>query len=141
MNSRRARGLLARHHVQIRPENIRYIGKESNRLEEVESELEHDLDDVLEVYQEPVQTGFDTETLEALRTIPAWELAEQAGVSARYVKAVRNGKKRPSPKVAARLREVASRNQSKHPNQSLDGRVTVELAVILSYGERGIHQT
>ncbi len=51
--SRQARGLLTRLHVRIMPDKVSYIGKESNKYESVESDLVHDLEEVLEVYQPP----------------------------------------------------------------------------------------
>jgi hypothetical protein len=107
-NPRKARGLLARRHVRIAPENICYIGKESNRLEEVESELEHSLEDVLEVYKEPGLKSLDLATLDALKKIPSRDLARAAGLSERSIRSIRNGHKRPSKRTLAKLVHLLS---------------------------------
>ena len=65
-----ARRVQFRRNIQIVPEKIRYIGKESNRLEEIEIELEHCIDDVLQVYKEPASDGLLLWRLEALKENP-----------------------------------------------------------------------
>ncbi|MEY2608325.1 MAG: hypothetical protein QOH31_6179, partial [Verrucomicrobiota bacterium] len=50
VNPRKAQGLLARRHIRIVPDKISYISKESKQMEEVQSDLVHRLDDVLEIY-------------------------------------------------------------------------------------------
>jgi hypothetical protein len=104
-NPRKAIGLLERRHVMIVRENISYIGKESNQREEVEAELEHCLNDVLEEYTEPSRKRIAPETLEALRKIPSRELTHIAGVSPRFVRAVWNGHRRPSDRILARMKK------------------------------------
>jgi hypothetical protein len=107
-NPRRARGLLPRRHVRIAPENVRYIGKESNRIEQVESDLEHCLDDVLEVYREPNVQGLDAPFLEALKKVPSRKLAREAGISERSIRAIRNGHSQPKAEVLDALKRAVN---------------------------------
>lgn len=88
-NGRRAVGVLGRRPVTAR--DVVGIGKEADRLEEVQSGLVHALDDVLQVFAHP---GFDERRsviVPTLRRIPARWLAEQTGLALSTVKAARNG--------------------------------------------------
>ena len=73
--SRQARGLLTRLHVRIVPEKVSYIGKESNKYESVESNLEHDLEEVLEVYQQSADPKNAGQFLAKFRALKSQELA------------------------------------------------------------------
>jgi hypothetical protein len=97
------RGLLARRHIRIVPEQISYIVKESNRLEEVETELEHCVDDVLQIFEEPRKNGLSPEVLEVLKRNPSRKLARIAGVSERSIRAIRNGHSQPKQSTLKRL--------------------------------------
>jgi hypothetical protein len=111
-NPRKAIGLLGRRHVLVLPEDISYIGKESNRLEEVEADLEHCLEDVLEVYKEPGRKRLAPETLESLKKIPSRELALKLGISERAVRAIRNGHSQPKPGTLKRLKSFTTKSLS-----------------------------
>ncbi len=94
---RKTVGLLRRRVVQ--PAWITYIGKESNQLEEVERGLVHSRDAVLEEYLDPANDPWENVVVPILKRIPAAELAQAADVSERTIKALRNRRRRPSPRV------------------------------------------
>ena len=101
---RSRRGLLRRRHVYAAyAASIYNVGKESNFLEEVESGLLHDLDEVQEIYFDPRDDLWTKEILPILKRIPRAELARRAGVSERYIQLLRNGKRRPGNASAMRL--------------------------------------
>jgi hypothetical protein len=93
------RGLLQRRHV--RPGVITYIGKEANRIEEVEAGLVHHIDEVRTTYG--VRDTWSRDVVPALKTVTAERLAKAARCSVRTVKNWRNGHTEPSPKVRRRL--------------------------------------
>ena len=93
-------GLLQRRHVQVA--EIRYIGKESNRLEDVEHGLVHNWDDVRETYENPNDRLWADVVLPKLREIPTATLIEKTGLGERQVRRVRNGA-RPKKQVRSKL--------------------------------------
>jgi len=93
-------GLLRRR--PVRATSVTYVGKESNRVEDVERGLVHDWRDVLETCEQPDKSHL-AELLRKLKHIPAVKLAEAAGVSVRTIKAIRNGRATPSARVLASL--------------------------------------
>jgi hypothetical protein len=105
---RSTRGPLTRRHAHAR--SIYYVGKESNFLEEVESGLLHDLDEVQEKYFDPNEDVWTEVIVPILRCMPKSEIARLTGVSERYVQHVRNrGKRRPSGAVRAKLNRAAAK--------------------------------
>jgi hypothetical protein len=68
-------GLLQRRHVRIG--HIKYIGKESNSLEDVESGLLHSADSVYTEYPDPSRDEWQTVILPALRKVPLALLMEK----------------------------------------------------------------
>jgi hypothetical protein len=93
-------GLLQRRHVRI--EKLKYIGKESNSLEEVESGLIHSEQSVYTEYPDPRRDEWQTKILPALRKIPLGTLME-TGLSRRMLIKARSGEVRPHPGNQARL--------------------------------------
>jgi hypothetical protein len=91
--------------------NVRLVGKETNRLEDVENGLVHDWGDVMNVYYDPSLDPWRTTVLPQLKDIPARILAEAAGISTRAVRALRNGHYMPSPET----REAIQRFLNAHP--------------------------
>ena len=61
-------GLLRRRHVRV--ERIIYIGKESNRLEEIEAGVIHSPDSVYTEYPDPRREEWQTRILPLLKKIP-----------------------------------------------------------------------
>ena len=94
-------GLLHRRHVYVG--DIVYIGKESNRVEDVQSGLVHDLADVLEVHVDPRRDFWHAVVQPLVRVLPRKPLAVSAGLSVRQIQRLRQGKSRPSQAVLARL--------------------------------------
>jgi len=77
-------GLLQRRHVHI--ELIKYIGKESNSLEEVEAGLHHSPENVYTEYVDPRRDEWAIRILPALRNFPPQFLADQTGLSLTTIK-------------------------------------------------------
>jgi hypothetical protein len=68
-------GLLQRRHVRI--DLLKFIGKESNSLENVESGLEHDYKNVYTEYEDPKRDEWTTKILPALKKAPLRILAQE----------------------------------------------------------------
>jgi hypothetical protein len=89
-------GLLQRRHAAI--DRVIYIGKESNRLEEVESGMVHDADSAYIEYPDPRRDEWKAKILPALKKMPLTELVEKTGMSRRALIDVRAGRSRPHPR-------------------------------------------
>ena len=72
-------GLLRRRHVRV--ERIIYIGKESNRLEEIEAGVIHSPDSVYTEYPDPRRDEWQTRILPLLKKIPIAALMRVSGRS------------------------------------------------------------
>jgi hypothetical protein len=92
---------LQRRHVQI--ERIKYIGKESNSLEEVESGLIHSEQSVYTEYPDPRRDEWTTKILPALRGTPLARLVKLSGLSRSTLIEIRAGRSRPHRKNRERL--------------------------------------
>jgi hypothetical protein len=97
-------GLLQRRHVYI--ENIRYIGKESNSLEEVEAGLIHAEENVYTEYPDPRRDEWQTKILPELKRLPVAKLIEKTGMSKRAVLDWREERSRPHPENQRRVAEI-----------------------------------
>jgi hypothetical protein len=82
-------GLLGRRHVAI--DSITCIGKESNRLEEVEEQSLLDPSDVYTIFDDPRRDEWKAKWLPLLRSTPIAHLLEQ-GVSRATIYAARSGR-------------------------------------------------
>lgn len=94
-------GLLSRRNITI--DSITYIGKESNRLEEV---AEQSLTDVSAAYTEypgPRRDECTTKILPKLKAMPLSELMERTGLPRSTLQAIRAGR-RPQPRNETHLR-------------------------------------
>ncbi len=91
-------GLLQRRHIRI--EQIKYIGKESNSLEEVDSGLLHSEDSVYTEYPDPQRDEWQTEILPALQKMSLAALVEKCRgeISRRALIDLRAGRSRPHRK-------------------------------------------
>jgi hypothetical protein len=98
-------GLLQRRHVHI--DLIRYIGKESNRLEDVDAGLVHSEHGVYTEYTDPRRDEWTVKILPALRPIPVPELLEKSGMSRSALFEVLAGRSRPHRKNRERLAGIA----------------------------------
>jgi hypothetical protein len=95
-------GLLSRLHVRVG--SLHYIGKESNRIEDVQLGLVHELDEVVTDYKNP---SLPPTVLEALRRMTKTEIAKATGLSERQVQRIRNGKAAPNDRARRVLLDLA----------------------------------
>jgi hypothetical protein len=89
-------GLLQRRHVRV--DLIRYIGKESNFLEDVESGMLHSEEDAYTEYPDPRRDEWETKIRPALQKIPLSLLQKKSGLSRMMLFNARNGRTRPHRK-------------------------------------------
>ena len=86
---------------------LTHVGKESNRLEEVDAGLIHDPEEVYTEYRNPADDPWSTLVVPILKQMKRSALAEATGLSERAVAAIRNGSSTPRPKHRAALTRVA----------------------------------
>ena len=89
-------GLLQRRQVRI--EQIKYIGKESNNLEDVESGAIHSPQSVYTEYLDPRRDEWQMQILPALKKSPLASLVKMSGLSRRALIDLRAGRSRPHRK-------------------------------------------
>ena len=91
-------GLLQRRHIRV--EQIKYIGKESNSLEEVETGLIHSEQNVYTEYPDPRRDEWQTKTRPALKEIPLQSLVKEckSKLSRRALIDLRAGRSKPHRK-------------------------------------------
>jgi hypothetical protein len=97
-------GLLQRRHVRI--DQIKYIGKESNSLEEVEAGLHHSADNVYTEYLDRRRDEWQTKILPLLRKIPPEVLVKMTHLSPTTIKDTLAGLNRPYRKNRERLTAI-----------------------------------
>ena len=101
-------GLLQRRHVRIL--KTTYIGKESNKIEDVASALVHSAHEVYTEYPDPRRDEWESVIRPALNKVEPERVAEMTGLSVRTIIYARTGQKRPRMKnqelIAAALREL-----------------------------------
>lgn len=100
---------------------IDYVGKESNRIEEVQKSLVHDPEEVLTVIPDPRRGAWPKLVLPVLRDCPMKDLVKHSRRSASALKWIRAGATRPGPDLIATLIRVAgefARRQLKEWNLS-----------------------
>ena len=104
-------GLLFRRRVRIG--EIVAIGKESNKLEEVDAGLIHSADSVYITYPDPTRDDWERLTKPKLQIIPLSVLVTESGVSRRMLVKYRRGHARPRPRyqrlLAVALNRILSR--------------------------------
>lgn len=89
-------GLLQRRHVLI--DEINYIGKESNSLEEIEAGMIHSAQNVYTEYPDPRRDEWQTKVRPALRKISLPALQKESGLSRMMLINARLGRTRPHRK-------------------------------------------
>jgi hypothetical protein len=99
------RGLLQRRPVTATRKI--YIGKESNKLDERDKRLLHNLDEAFTEYPDPHRDPFTTLVLPVLRDLPASTIAKQVGLGSTTVKKIRAGRT-PQPKNRIVLTRLGS---------------------------------
>jgi hypothetical protein len=100
-------GLLQRRHIRI--DQIKYIGKESNSLEEVEAGLHHSAENVYTEYPDPRRDEWQMKIVPALKRIPLSRLMKLSGLSRRMLIKARSGKVRPHRRNREVLKAIARR--------------------------------
>jgi hypothetical protein len=107
--SKQAIGLLQRRHVWI--DGIKYIGKESNSLEEVDAGLIQSEESVYTTYPDPRRDEWQTKIVPALKKAPLFRLVEECRrmVSRRALVDLRAGRSRPHRKNRERLAAIAQK--------------------------------
>jgi hypothetical protein len=105
--SKQTIGLLQRRHVRI--ERIKYIGKESNSLEEVESGLIHSEQSVYTEYPDQRRDEWQMTVLPALRKVSLARLVELSGLSRSMLIEIRAGRSRPHRKNRKLLAAITSK--------------------------------
>ncbi len=95
------RGLL--HRRRLRAGRIDLIGKESNRLEDVQRGVVHDWEAVQTVISDPSYDQWEKVLRPKLATLPTTEVARLAGVGIRAARNLRSGRARPSHHTMRRL--------------------------------------
>ena len=109
---RQSVGLLGRRRVRI--EKLHFIGKESNKLEEVEELSVTDAADVYTEYPDPRRDEWETAILPELRRMELSELEAQTGLDRRTLQRIRAGR-RPHPKNLLRLTLLARTSLGMRP--------------------------
>jgi len=101
-------GLLHRRHVRIG--QIKYIGKESNSLEDVESGTIHSEQNIYTEYPDPRRDEWQTKIVPALKKVSLSILEKESGLSRRMLIDARTGCRRPHRKnqelLASIVREL-----------------------------------
>ena len=97
-------GLLQRRHIRI--EQIKYIGKESNSLEEVEAGLHHSAENVYTEYLDKRRDEWQRKILPALRKIPPALLVKLSDLSPTTIKDTLAGRSRPYRRNQERLAQM-----------------------------------
>jgi hypothetical protein len=95
-SDRQTVGLLSRRHIRIA--EIVPIGKEANRLEEVDAGVVHSADSVYTVYHDPSRDRWTRDILPKLQKIPLSVLIRETGLSRRMLIKARKGHARPHPR-------------------------------------------
>ncbi len=99
--SKQTIGLMQRRHVDI--DQIKYIGKESNSLEEVDAGLVHSAENVYTEYVDVHRDEWTTKTVPAMKKIPVPQLERMSGFSRRMLMKARAETTRPHRKNREKL--------------------------------------
>lgn len=118
--SKQSIGLLGRRHVAI--DSIIYIGKESNRLEEVQEQSLLDPDAVYTEYPDPRRNEWATRVLPKLKAMPLRELMGRTALPRSTLQAIRGGR-RPHPRRQQFLVELLRTEQIQTEHELLTGKI------------------
>jgi len=100
-------GLLRRRHVRV--EQIIYIGRESNRLEEMEAGVIHSAESVYTEYPDPRREEWETKILPVLKKIPIAALMRISGRSRSMLVRAMAGRSRPRRRNQELLKSILHR--------------------------------
>jgi hypothetical protein len=103
-SGRQTIGLLQRRHIRV--EKIIYIGKESNRLEEIEAGIIHSAQSVYTEYPDPRRQEWETKILPALRKLPIRVLVRLTNKSPSMLRRTLAGRSRPRRRNQILLKSV-----------------------------------
>jgi hypothetical protein len=95
-SGRQTIGLLQRRHIRVG--QIIYIGKESNRLEEIESGTIHSAQNVYTEYPDPRRDEWQTKIMPALKKLPVAAVMQLSGKSRSMLVRALAGRSRPRPR-------------------------------------------
>ena len=124
-------GLLSPRHIDAF--HIEQLGKEANRLEEVEAGLVHDQDEVYTVYRDQHRDPWKNLALPVLRAMPRPKLLQAGILKESALREVLAGRARPRADKRHRLTQLAvgfARNQLEKNNLSTAGH---PLAILYAY--------
>ncbi len=113
--TRLTEGLLQRREISVG--EILFVGKETNRLEDVQNGLVHDWSEVSAIYRNPELDPWKTEILPKLKAIGCKSLAGEVGISTRAMRSILNGHSNPSGKTKAALL-TALEDRTKRPHKA-----------------------
>jgi len=105
-------GLLGRRHVLI--DGFDYIGKESNKLEEVEEGAVPSEIDVCTKFGDPQRDEWKTKILPFLRQEPVQVIIDATGISRRTVQRIRNEQTKPTAEHRRLLASFAKNRNFGH---------------------------
>lgn len=88
-NAKQARGLLKRR--PVRATMLTYVGKDSNKVEEVDAGLVHEWDEVRNEYRDSRHDPWQTLVMPVLKEMDASTLAKATGISVRHVRNIQKG--------------------------------------------------
>lgn len=100
-------GLLRRRHVRV--DRIIYIGRESNRLEEIEAGVIHSPENVYTEYPDPRRDEWQTRILPILQKIPVAILRKLSGRSPSMLRRALAGRSRPRKRNQQLLKSILHR--------------------------------
>ncbi len=103
-SGRQTLGLLQRRHIRVG--KIIYIGKESNRVEEIEAGTIHSAQAVYTEYPDPRRDEWETKILPALRRFPVRVLVRLTNRSPSMLRRTLEGKSLPHPRYRVQLQSV-----------------------------------
>jgi hypothetical protein len=101
-------GLLQRRHIRV--DYVRYIGKESNHLEEVDAGLIHSQEGAYTEYVDKSRDEWQTKILPVLKRLPLAKLVSESGLSRRALVDIRAGRSRPHSNNQERLTTIVRGN-------------------------------
>lgn len=128
---RKTKGILKRRQIEVM--DFAYVGKESNRLEEVQTGLVHDEDEILNEYRDPRNDPFKNLVLPVIKKMPVKRLMDESGLSRREISYIRAGKK--SPRDRKKFVQIAATYARENLNSVGIEAQKDDLGAIYQYGD------
>lgn len=114
-NAKQARGVLQRRPVHAA--SLAYIGKESNKLEEVDAGMVQMWDEVRNEYADPRHDPWRTVVVPVLREMPVSLLVQETSLKERAIQYARKGVTQPTPENRRSLIRAAAAYARERPPQ------------------------